>query len=64
MTSYQRRKQDIVYYKQCIGELEEIAKTLAEQLRRNNIKIPLIGKGIGPNTILTPYNMGEFNSTL
>ena len=60
ISSYQRRKRDIAYYRQCIGELEEIARELAKQIDKP--KLPL--GGIEGDTVLTPYNTGEFYMTL
>jgi len=65
MTSYQRRKREIEYLKQCISELEDITKDLADQLKKNRIQIPLLGsKGITGDDFITQYNNGEFASHL
>ena len=56
MTSYQRRKREILYYKQCIEDLEHIAKELAKLLRKHSIPIPLLSQPISGDTIITFYS--------
>jgi hypothetical protein len=60
ITSYQRRKRDIAYYRQCIRELEDITVTLARMINKNGLKIPLLGSGINGDDFLTPYNNADF----
>lgn len=65
MTSYQRRKREIKFLEQCIVELEDIVKELAEELKEKGLKVRLLGsKGISGDTLITPYNNGEFMSSL
>lgn len=64
MTSYQRRKREIFYLEQCISELEDITRELAIELRENAIRIPLLSQGISGDTLITPYNNGDFVSHL
>ena len=60
MTSYQRRKRDIAYYRQCIAELEDIARGLARVINNNGGQVPLLGCGVNGDDWLTPYNTGDF----
>ena len=56
--SYQRRKQDIKFYQQCVKELEELACQLAGQIP-NRIRLPLPGGGVAGDDYLTPYNCDD-----
>lgn len=65
MTSYQRRKREIKFLEQCIVELEDIVKELAKELKEKGLKVRLLGlKGISGDTLITPYNNGEFLSSI
>lgn len=64
MTSYQRRKRDIAYYRQCVSELEDITRTLARVINKNGLQIPLMGHGVEGDDWLTPYNQGDFEMRL
>jgi hypothetical protein len=62
MTSYQKRKNEIAYYEQCIDELIYISKSLCSQLIDNNIN-PILSHyefGITGDMFITPYNNGDF----
>ena len=61
MNSYQKRLQNIKYLEQCISELETICFDLVEYAP---LPLPLMGKGISGDSILTPYNSGLFNFQL
>ena len=56
MTAYQRRKKEVAYYQQCVRELEEIVEAMVAR----GARVPFTGAGISGDTILTPYNSGEF----
>ena len=59
MTSYQRRKQDIIYLEQCIKDLKCVVRSFHKQLKENKIRPKLIDFSISGDTILTPYNMDD-----
>jgi len=59
-SSYQERKQEIVYLNQCIKELEERCKSLV----KSKGEILLCGTGITGDSFITPYNNGEFDMEL
>ena len=63
-SSYQNRIRDIKYLEQCIEELEEIALELASIIRKNGLKVPLLGAGITGDKFLTYYNSAEFSTKL
>lgn len=65
MTSYQRRKRDIAYYKQCVKELERLAMHLGETIVKNGGEVKImLGSGLSGNQFITPYNNGEFDFEL
>ena len=57
-SAYQRRKQEIAYYRQCTGELEEIVRAIVKN--NPHVKTPLFGAEVDGDTIITPYNNGDF----
>lgn len=61
MTSYQKRKQEILYYKQCVEDLKYITRELISKLEAHNIPLNLISISITGDTLLTPYNTGDFS---
>lgn len=58
MNSYQKRKQEIKYLKQCIEELESLCLGLAKKAPK---PIQGLGRhGVKGTDFITPYNNGEF----
>lgn len=61
MTSYQRRKREIRFYKQCVRDLEIIIDGLLKQMKEHDLPlfVPL-GNGLEGDEPITPYNCGEY----
>lgn len=55
-SSYQNRKREIRYLRQCIRELEDIATEFAKRLKEKGGKPFLLGKGIKSSDFITPYS--------
>jgi hypothetical protein len=59
-SSYQKRKDEIKFLEQCVGELEEKCRSLV----RNKGKVLFDAKGMDGDHYITPYNNEEFNMEL
>lgn len=55
-SSYQNRKREIRYLKQCVGELEAIAAELTKRLKKRGGKPFFLPAGIRSGDFLTPYD--------
>lgn len=60
MTSYQRKKQEIKYLRQCVKELEEITMTMAAKLGEAGLSVPITQTPLSGDSYRTPYNTGAF----
>ena len=63
-TSYQRRKQEVQFYRQCCDELEQIVKSLQARLKVHQLPYSLPFLGRKRTDFLTPYNTHTWDGSL
>ena len=66
MTSYQRRLQNIIFWKHRGDQLEEIIFNLLREIKKRDkdFKIPLIFAGINGDDQITDIDAGDFYWTM